>query len=124
MFPIIYKCSIYFPLHCHFGHWSSETGYECRGNIKPSHLNQHKVQDYFLLSQRVRGQPSCGLRVIHPGAVSYSPAMQILQHCCISKIFRSLPCGTRYKIILIFQKEGLLQFGVQHDVSHRYVGGL
>ena len=75
-----------------------------------------------LLSQRVLCQPSCGLRVIHSGTVSYSPAMQILQHCCISKIFRSLPCGTRYKIILIFQNEGLLQFGVQHDVSHRYVG--
>ena len=103
MFPNIYKCSIYFPLRCHFGHWSSETGYECRGNIKPFHLNQHKVQDYFLLSQRVLSQSSCCLRVIHLSAVSYSPAIQILQHCCISKIFRSLPCGTRYKIILIFQ---------------------
>ena len=69
MFPIIYKCSIYFPLHCHFSHWSSETGYECRGNIKPFHLNQHKVQDYFLLSQRVLSQSSCGLRVIHPGTI-------------------------------------------------------
>ena len=83
-----------------------------------------KMGKYYLLFTRVLSQPSCCLRIIHLSAVSYSPAMQILQHCCISKIFRSLPCGTRYKIILIFQKEGLLQFGVQHDVSHRYVGGL
>ena len=69
MFPIIYKCSIYFPLHCHFGHWSSDTGYECRGNIKPFHLNQHKVQDYFLLSQRIRGQPSAAIAVSCPEGV-------------------------------------------------------
>ena len=74
--------------------------------IKPfgDYSERHRCGFWILLlSQRVLSQSSCCLRVIHLSAVSYSPAIQILQHCCISKIFRSLPCGTRYKIILIFQ---------------------
>lgn len=91
MFPIIYKCSIYFPLHCHFGHWSSETGYECRGNIKPFHLNQHKVQDYFLLSQRVLSQPSAAIAVSCPEGV-------------VGVLFYGETCAIKYSRTAVYQR--------------------